>query len=513
MRNVNVRAFLGLVLLSMAAQVWSGVDVRFVSPADVAPDVSLVVPTVNGAPLAELDEDTRAVMVKAVSAAAFGKEAGATLPLYGQSGRPMLLLVELGEEPLNGAALETLGGTVSNALLGNITSATVLLNGITLADGATLSRVALGSKLGGYRFDKYQTETDDAVPTDLTLELADTNAESLQQQWLINGQPLADAVYFSRDLISEPANIIYPESFVARVKAAFKGIDNVRIRVLDEKAMAKQGMEVLLGVGMGSARPPRLLVIEYKGAGDAKPLVFAGKGITFDTGGVSLKNPTGLWRMKYDMSGAAAVTGTLLALAGREANVNAVAIAALAENMASDRAQRPGDVRTSMSGKTVEVINTDAEGRLVLADAVWYAQTAFDPEVLVDIATLTGSVRVALGTHYAGMFSRQDVLATQFLAAGKASGEAVWRLPLNPAFVNAITSDIADVKNVVEGGSGGGASIGAEFIGSFVKPETPWVHFDIAGRAWEFEGNAVTPKGAAGFGIRLLNQFVADNYE
>lgn len=262
MRNVNVRAFFGLVLLSMAAQVWSGVDVRFVSPADVAPDVSLVVPTVNGAPLAELDEDTRAVMVKAVSAAAFGKEAGATLPLYGQSGRPMLLLVELGEEPLNGVALETLGGTVSNALLGNITSATVLLNGITLADGATLSRVALGSKLGGYRFDKYQTETDDAVPTDLTLELADTNAESLQQQWLINGQPLADAVYFSRDLISEPANIIYPESFVARVKAAFKGIDNVRIRVLDEKAMAKQGMEVLLGVGMGSARPPRLLVID-----------------------------------------------------------------------------------------------------------------------------------------------------------------------------------------------------------------------------------------------------------
>ena len=216
--------------------------------------------------------------------------------------------------------------------------------------------------------------------------------------------------------------------------------------------------------------------------------------------------------MKYDMSGAAAVTGAVLALAKREAPVNAVAVAALVENMPSPMAQRPGDVRETMSGKTIEVINTDAEGRLILSDAIWYAQEEFEPKLVVDVATLTGSVKVALGVHYAGLFSRQDDVVEELLAAGAASGEDVWRLPLHPKFFEIIKSDIADVKNSVEGGQGG-ASIGAAFIGTFVKPDTRWAHLDIAGRAWAFEPNATTPKGAAGWGVRLLNQLVLDSYQ
>ena len=298
-----------------------------------------------------------------------------------------------------------------------------------------------------------------------------------------------------------------------RARSAFRGVPRVRITVLDEKDMERAGMGSLLGVGMGSARPPRLLIVEYNGSdSEDAPVVFAGQGGTVDTGGISIKGSKGLWRMKYDMSGAAAVTGTVLALAKRKAPVDAVAIAALVENMPSQKAQRPGDVRTSMSGKTIEVVNTDAEGRLILADAVWYGQETFDPAVLVDVATLTGSIRVALGASYAGLFSRHDELAEQLLAAGATAGEDLWRMPLHPDYVKMIKSDIADVKNSVEGGYGG-ASTGAEFIGSFVKPETRWAHLDIAGKAWEFEGRVDSPRGAAGWGVRLLDQFVRDNYE
>jgi leucyl aminopeptidase len=277
--------------------------------------------------------------------------------------------------------------------------------------------------------------------------------------------------------------------------------------------MEKLGMGALLGVGMGSERPPRLMIVNYRGGAPQQPnLAFVGKGVTFDSGGISLKNPKGMWRMKYDMSGAAAVTGTVLALAKRQAPVNAVAVAALVENMPSERAQRPGDVRTSMSGKTIEVINTDAEGRLILSDAVWYTQQEFQPAIMIDLATLTGSIKVALGETYAGVFSRQDELAQQLLGAGKTAGEEVWRMPLHADFREAIKSDIADVKNSVEGGSGG-ASTGAEFIGSFVEQDTVWAHLDIAGKAWAFKGSSTNPKGAAGWGVRLLNQLVLDYYQ
>jgi leucyl aminopeptidase len=266
----------------------------------------------------------------------------------------------------------------------------------------------------------------------------------------------------------------------------------------------------ILAVGRGSARPPRLLVVRYDGAGaDEAPYAFVGKGITFDSGGISLKDDEGMWKMKYDMSGAAAATAAVLALAGRKAPVNAVGIAALAENMPSGAAGRPGDVVRTMSGKTFEVMSTDAEGRMVLSDAVWYAQQQFRPRVVIDLATLTGSVRTALGDEYAGLFTREDALAESLRLAGEFSGEDLWRLPLHPSYAVDLESPIADLRNGGGPGTGAGAGLGAHFIGSWVEETTPWAHLDIAGMAWREKDDLPTvPPGASGFGIRLLDRFV-----
>jgi leucyl aminopeptidase len=278
------------------------------------------------------------------------------------------------------------------------------------------AHIAFGLQLGGYRFDKYKSpdeEGEEEAETQWRIHSGDAAAAA--EYWRAEWSGVADAVRFARDLINEPANVIYPDSFVERTREAFRGVDDVSIDVLNVRQMEKLGMGALLGVGLGSERPPRLLVVNYRGGGkSAAPLAFVGKGVTFDAGGISLKSPRGMWQMKYDMSGAATVTGAVLALARREAPVNAVAVAALVENMPSQRAQRPGDVRTAMSGKTIEVLNTDAEGRLILADAVWYTQQVLRPALMIDVATLTGSVKVALGSTYAGLFSRHDELARQY---------------------------------------------------------------------------------------------------
>jgi leucyl aminopeptidase len=269
----------------------------------------------------------------------------------------------------------------------------------------------------------------------------------------------------------------------------------------------------ILAVGRGSARPPRLLVVRYDGGErNAAPYAFGGKGITFDSGGISLKDNDGMWKMKYDMSGAAAATATVLALAGRKAPVNAVGIAALAENMPSGSAGRPGDVVRTMSGKTFEVISTDAEGRMVLSDAVFYAQREFGPRVLIDLATLTGAVRTALGDEYAGLFSRHDALADGLRSAGEIAGEELWRLPLHPTYAVDMESPIADIRNSAGAGSMAGAGLGAFFIGNWVDERTQWAHLDIAGVAWrENEDQPTVPLGASGFGVRLLDRYVRAN--
>jgi leucyl aminopeptidase len=313
--------------------------------------------------------------------------------------------------------------------------------------------------------------------------------------------------------VSEPANELYPESMAERA-AALAGPDlpGLTVEVLDENRMRELGMGALLAVGQGSVRPPRAVVMQYRGAAaEIAPLGFIGKGVTFDTGGISIKPAGGMADMKWDMAGAGVVIGLMRLLAARKARVNAVGLVGLVENMPSGNAQRPGDIVRSMSGQTIEVLNTDAEGRLVLADVLWYCQDRFKPKLMIDLATLTGAVIVALGHENAGLFANNDELAERLTAAGKAVGEPVWRLPLGDSYDRAINSDAADVKNIA-GDRAAGSIIGAQFVQRFVN-NVPWAHLDIAGVAWSKKDAPTVPKGATAFGVRLLDRFVADYYE
>jgi len=506
-----IKSLLALMLL-LPMTLSAAVRPEFAALDAMPTSGTLVIPLrAEGDLPAALPAALRGELESAISAASFKAKAGKSLKVFAAAGYDQVQLIGLGADAITATALQNFGGSAASTGAERIS---ILWQEDSNGVSTPAAHIAFGVTLGAYAFDKYKksSKKEDASP-DPRVVIYSAAPDASSAAWLSDWSGVAEAVYFTRDLINEPANVIYPESFVTRTREAFSGLDNVSVKALDVRQMEKLGMGALLGVGMGSQRPPRLLVVSYRGGPkNQAPLAFVGKGVTFDTGGISLKNPKGMWRMKYDMSGAAAVTGTVLALAKRGAPVNAVAIAPLVENMPSQMAQRPGDIRTTMSGKTIEVLNTDAEGRLILSDAVWYAQKEFSPSVMVDVATLTGSVKVALGTTYAGLFSRQDGLANQLVLAGAESGEEVWRLPLHADFRKAIKSDIADIKNVVEGGSGG-ASVGAEVIGSFVEPDTQWAHLDIAGKAWGFKAEPTAPKGAVGWGVRLLNQFVMDNYE
>src|SRR5438105_1234878 len=320
----------------------------------------------------------------------------------------------------------------------------------------------------------------------------------------------AEAVFFTRDLVSEPANTLYPET-LAQQAASLADL-GLSVEILDENRMRDIGMGALLGVGQGSIRPPRVVVMEHKGgAPGAAPLAFIGKGVTFDTGGISIKPAAGMGDMKWDMAGAGVVIGLMRLLATRQAKVNAVGIVGLVENMPSGSAQRPGDIVRSLSGQTIEVLNTDAEGRLVLADVLWYCQDRFKPKLMIDLATLTGAVIVALGHDNAGLFANNDQLADRLIAAGKAVGEPLWRLPLGDSYDRAIDSDAADVKNIA-GDRAAGSTIGAQFLKRFVN-NVPWAHLDIAGVAWAKKDAPTVPTGATAFGVRLLDRFVAEHYE
>jgi leucyl aminopeptidase len=370
---------------------------------------------------------------------------------------------------------------------------------------------AFGVRLASYRFDRYRTtEKPEKKPsvTALMVCVADPAAASKAFERLSG---LADAVIFARDLVTEPANILYPEEFARRVKELTRlGLE---VEILGEKEMAALGMGALLGVGQGSVRESQLAIIQWKGAPDptSQPIAFVGKGVCFDTGGISLKPAEGMEEMVTDMGGAAAVSGLMYALASRKAKVNVVGILGLVENMPDANAQRPGDVVTTMSGQTVEVINTDAEGRLVLADALWYCQNRFKPKFMIDLATLTGAIIVALGKDVAGLFSNNDDLAGRLLAASGATGEVLWRMPMPAQYEKNIDSAVADMKNV--GPRYGGSITAALFIQRFVN-KVPWAHLDIASTAFKPGSTIPTiPSGATGFGVRLLDRLVADNYE
>jgi len=471
------------------------------------PSGALVLPLGAEADLAvrgaALTPAAREAVTAALSAARFDYKARQTLSLHGVGGWDRILIVGLPAEA-RAAEIQTAGIVAGRALIAQPGEMTVLTAGLSADNAAEL---ATGLGLGQYRSDLHRTTgRDAAAPGGITLVADDAPAAQAASR---RGAALVEAMTWTRDISNEPANVIYPESFVERARAAFAGVPDVEIEVLDVPAMQRLGMGSLLGVGQGSPRPPRLLVVRYKGQGapDAGPVALLGKGITFDSGGVSIKPGANMGNMKMDMSGAASVVGAVLALAKAGAPVDVAAVAALAENMPDGNAIRPGDVLTAMNGRTIEIISTDAEGRLVLADAVVWADTRLDPAAIVDVATLTGSVGGALGNDYAGLFSRHDALADQLKAAGDVAGERLWRLPLHPSYVGATSSTIADIKNSGDGGAGAGT--GAHFIGYFARPETPWAHLDIANMAYG-GANDVKPAGSAGFSVRLLERFVRD---
>ena len=511
-----VRNLLLIFLCTLPAMALAQRQIDF-AEASIPADGALALPVSKSIPtegsFARLDPGLQEALRRAAQTAGFTGDRGVVLNLFGVGPYQQVALIGSGSDPLDARLLEDIGGLAGQ--IGAISSAqrvSLLLDGAAANLGA---HAALGAALGQHAFREYRTPAPEAPLLgrgDLHIHVADP--ESARRSWQQDWQPVADGVRFARDLVSQPANVIYPESFVARTREAFKGIDKVSIEVLDEKAMARLGMGSILAVGQGSVRPPRLMLIRYQGAaaGEA-PLAFVGKGITFDTGGISIKGRENLWRMKYDMSGAAAVTGAVLGLAKRGAAVNAIAVAALAENMPSGSAGRPGDVIRTLSGKTYEVMSTDAEGRMVLVDAITYVLQKDAPQLLIDVATLTGSQVTAVGDEYAGLFTRDDALAELLIAAGRASGEESWRLPLHPSYAKDLESPIADLRN---GGSSAkaGAGVGAFFIGNWVPESQPWAHLDIASMAWRDDAPLPTvPLGASAFGVRLLDRYVRDVIE
>ena len=437
-----------------------------------------------------LDASLGGVIAKAIKSTSFAGEKEKTLTILApaQTQITRIVLVGIGEAGKVDASLFTrVGAAASVALTGKETQAVLLIDrhkDLALAAGEAAAQAAFGARLRSYRFDKYRTTLKpDQKPALKALTIATKDAPKAKARYAVLDK-IAEGVYLARDLVSEPANIIYPETLAAQANALTKL--GVKVEVLDEKKMKKLGMGALLGVAQGSARPPRLVTLQWLGNPKAKnqaPVCLVGKGVTFDSGGISIKPAAGMEEMKWDMAGSAAVIGALKALAGRKAKANVVGVIGLVENMPSGSAQRPGDVVTTASGQTVEVINTDAEGRLVLADALWYA----------------------------GLFSNDDALAAQLTQAGAAVEETLWRFPLSSVYDKMIDSQIADMKNTGERGAG--SITAAQFLQRFVKKGTPWAHLDIAGVAWQNKDKPLSAKGATAFGVRLLDRFVADHFE
>lgn len=451
---------------------------------------------------------------RAAAAASFKGKTGTALDILAPEGLKAARLIVIGtgkESALKGSDFLKFGGMAASKLKAGAAAMTIMAE---LTTGAMTSEqavaIASGLRLRAYKFDRYKTRKKDgeegALHADVSLAVGDAAAA---KKAFASVGAVVDGVIIARDLVNEPPNVLFPEEFARRASQLKKL--GVKIEVLDVKAMQKLGMGALLGVGQGSGRPSRTVIMRWDGGkkGEA-PVAFVGKGVCFDTGGISIKPAGSMEDMKGDMGGAACVVGLMHALAARKAKVNAVGAIGLVENMPDGNAQRPGDIVTSMSGQTIEIINTDAEGRLVLADVLWYVAKKTKPKFMVDLATLTGAIVVALGTDHAGMFSNNDELAERLLAAGIESGEKVWRLPLGPEYDKLIDSQFADMKN--SGGRHGGSITAAQFLQRFVDG-TPWAHLDIAGTAMGAPKTDINQSWGSGYGVRLLDRLVADHYE
>lgn len=478
-----------------------------------------------GARTKEILKDAETQLSRAAGAAKFKGKSGTSLEIYAPHGvgadRLVVLGVGMSSSSEGDADIEkakafddylALGGQAS-ARIGQAARALVLFDPPSTPSDlvAATGQFALGAALRAYKFDLYRTkkkkdEAEREGASDIAIAVADVSAA---RQSVAAASNLADGVNLARTLVNEPANVLSPAEFAHRASALVKL--GVEVEILDEAEMAELGLRALLGVGQGSANESRLVILRWNGgAASAKPIAFVGKGVVFDTGGISIKPAASMEDMKGDMAGAAAVTGLLYALASRKAKANVIGVLGLVENMPDGKAQRPGDIVKSMSGQTIEIINTDAEGRLVLADAIWYVKEKYKPAFIIDLATLTGAILVALGQEHAGLFSNNDELADRILAAGKTTGEKLWRLPMGPAYDKLIDSKFADMKNT--GGRHAGSITAAQFLERFVD-KTPWAHLDIAGTGMGSPSSDINQSWASGWGVRLLDRLVRDYYE
>ncbi len=474
------------------------------------------------------DKASGGALTRALKVSRFTGKQGQILEVLAPAGlKPSrLLLVGLGKaDGVDEKGLETLGAQIVGRLYaGGESQATIEIDvppaskkgGSKVKKAELAAHLAFGAKLKSYAFNKYRTRNLEEYEKKLKTVRIVTSDLAAAKKAHAGLAAIADGIFLARDLVNEPPNVLYPAEFARRAKAQLSRL-GVKVQILGEAEMKKQGFGALLGVGQGSARESQLVIMQWNGGPkgnkkSARPIALVGKGVCFDSGGLSIKVGAGMQGMKGDMAGAACVVGTIASLAARKAKVNAVGVIGLVENMPDGGAFRPDDVLTSLSGQTIEVLNTDAEGRLVLADALTYTQRRFQPKALIDLATLTGAIVQTLGHEHAGIFSNDDQLVQRLQAAGRHTGERVWQLPLDPAYDKMIRSKIADMKNI--GGGNSGAITAAQFLQRFIEKGMAWAHLDIAGVAWQDgEHKPTIPSWGTGWGVRLLNRLVKEHYE
>ena len=465
-----------------------------------------------------LDVETGGALVRAIRASRFEGKKTQTLNIIAPEHTKLdrIMIVGLGKSTdITNIEMQNLGGRIyaatKQAKNGLVSIVLDTVAGSKLNSNEMAAEIGYGAKLRSYSFLKYKTQIKaDQKVAIKTVKITCDNIVSARKIYNKLSK-VAEGVFFTRDLVSEPPNILYPETLAKEAKTLEKF--GIKVQILGESQMRRLGMGALLGVGQGSVRESKLVVMQWNGGSkskSSKPIAFVGKGVTFDTGGISIKPSSGMEDMKWDMGGSAVVIGLMKALAGRKAKVNAVGVVALVENMPDGNAQRPGDIVTSMSGQTIEVLNTDAEGRLILADALHYTNEKFKPKFMVNLATLTGAIIVSLGSHHAGLFSNNDQLSDRLTQAGLDVEERLWRLPISDDYDKMINSQVADMQNI--GGRGAGSITAAQFLHRFVG-KTPWAHLDIAGVTWSKSDKPTIPRGGTAFGVRLLDRLVENHYE
>lgn len=490
---------------------------KYALPAKGAVVVTVTEGLVLGKLAKDLDKKVQGALTRAIKQQDYKGKKGEILSLVAPAGTnyDAIVIAGLGQEKdIQSENIRKLGGKLYTALNSlRLKNASILIEHI---DKPTIlvAQMGLGIQLKAYRFDKYKTQNPEKRKVYLSsITICCETADKATAEYK-EGLDVVGGVYLARDLVTEPSNVLYPESYANRIQKELTPL-GVKVKILDVKQMQAEGMGALLGVGMGSVRDSRLVVMEWIGDKAAQkskkqPLGFVGKGVTFDTGGISIKPAQNMWDMKYDMAGSAVVVGLMKTVAMRKLKENVVGVVGLVENMPSGNAQRPGDVVTSMSGKTIEVLNTDAEGRLVLADALTYIQKYYTPRSIVNLATLTGAIVISLGSDHAGLFSNNNELSEHLRQAGVETDEKLWRLPMGNVYDRLIDSPIADMQNISLD-RGAGSITAAQFLKRFIENDTPWAHLDIAGMAWAERERDICPKGATGFGVRLLYQFIKDS--